>query len=168
VLRDLAGVRASPVAWLALAWLREHLPSQPETTLTHGDFRLGNLLWQGSAPVILDWEHAALGDPLADLAWLLMSAVEDQDMVMGLVTKRRLIELYEAESGRAVDRERLGWWEVLGTFVRLCMENRLVEFELQRERPDLRGLLWDAGSARTCTSLLGLMDRAEEGRRAVR
>ena len=36
--------------------------------LLHGDFWLGNLLWEGKQPSgILDWEDAMLGDPLADL-----------------------------------------------------------------------------------------------------
>ena len=37
-------------------------------TLLHGDFWLGNLLWQGETLAgIIDWEDAMLGDPLADL-----------------------------------------------------------------------------------------------------
>ena len=36
--------------------------------LLHGDFWLGNLLWQGDELTgIVDWEDAMLGDPLADL-----------------------------------------------------------------------------------------------------
>jgi len=36
--------------------------------LLHGDFWLGNLLWQGDKlSGIIDWEDAMLGDPLADL-----------------------------------------------------------------------------------------------------
>ena len=42
---------------------------QPNASaLLHGDFWLGNLLWQGDAPGgIIDWEDAMLGDPLGDL-----------------------------------------------------------------------------------------------------
>lgn len=37
--------------------------------LLHGDYWPGNLLWHhGSLAAVLDWEDAALGDPLADLA----------------------------------------------------------------------------------------------------
>lgn len=37
--------------------------------LLHGDFWPGNLLWQdGRLVAILDWEDAAIGDPLSDLA----------------------------------------------------------------------------------------------------
>lgn len=38
------------------------------TTLLHGDFWLGNLLWRGDElAAIIDWEDAMLGDPLGDL-----------------------------------------------------------------------------------------------------
>jgi len=37
--------------------------------LLHGDFWPGNTLWkQGRLAAVIDWEDAALGDPLADLA----------------------------------------------------------------------------------------------------
>ena len=39
-----------------------------ETTLLHGDFWLGNLLWRAEKlAAIIDWEDAMLGDPLGDL-----------------------------------------------------------------------------------------------------
>jgi aminoglycoside phosphotransferase (APT) family kinase protein len=44
---------------------------QPQTrrTLLHGDYWPGNLLWHGGEVVgLLDWEDAALGDPLSDVA----------------------------------------------------------------------------------------------------
>ena len=38
------------------------------TVLLHGDYWLGNLLWQGETlSGIIDWEDAMLGDPLGDL-----------------------------------------------------------------------------------------------------
>ncbi len=47
----------------ALPKLREN-----PTVLLHGDFWLGNLLWEARAlRGIIDWEDAMLGDPLADL-----------------------------------------------------------------------------------------------------
>lgn len=52
-------------ATLAAAW-----PWQPVNppVLLHGDFWPGNLLWRdGALAAIIDWEDAALGDPLADL-----------------------------------------------------------------------------------------------------
>jgi len=46
--------------------------SPPPVVIMHGDFRLSNLLVQGPRiTAVLDWELCTLGDPLADLAWLL-------------------------------------------------------------------------------------------------
>jgi aminoglycoside phosphotransferase (APT) family kinase protein len=43
----------------------QHNPS----VLLHGDYWLGNTLWRdGQLVAVIDWEDAAIGDPLADLA----------------------------------------------------------------------------------------------------
>jgi aminoglycoside phosphotransferase (APT) family kinase protein len=48
-------------------------PPQHRTGIVHGDFRLGNVIsgMDGTIRAVLDWELATLGDPLADLGWLL-------------------------------------------------------------------------------------------------
>ncbi|WP_312912191.1 phosphotransferase family protein [Natronosalvus caseinilyticus] len=57
-------------------WLREHAPTETRTTLVHGDFRPGNVCFAGTnrpeITGVLDWETAALGDPLVDLGYLLL------------------------------------------------------------------------------------------------
>jgi aminoglycoside phosphotransferase (APT) family kinase protein len=41
----------------------------PRRTLLHGDFWPGNVLWRnGEVVALLDWEDAAVGDPLSDVA----------------------------------------------------------------------------------------------------
>jgi aminoglycoside phosphotransferase (APT) family kinase protein len=62
-------------------WLPAHLPrqsgDQPEAVaLVHGDLRIDNLLWhptESRVLAVLDWELSTLGDPLADLAYHLLS-----------------------------------------------------------------------------------------------
>jgi aminoglycoside phosphotransferase (APT) family kinase protein len=50
--------------------MRAALPPPAATAIVHGDFRLGNLLFDGpSATALIDWEIWAIGDPLVDLAW---------------------------------------------------------------------------------------------------
>lgn len=55
-----------------IAWLPEHIPESDETTIVHGDFRLGNLMFHPSEPRVvglLDWELSTLGHPLSDVAF---------------------------------------------------------------------------------------------------
>ncbi len=55
-----------------MAWLPEHIPEYDRTTISHGDFRLENLMIHPTKPVVLatlDWELATLGHPFADLAY---------------------------------------------------------------------------------------------------
>jgi aminoglycoside phosphotransferase (APT) family kinase protein len=59
-------------------WLRANTPEQREVTLTHGDYKLDNVMLapQGGAEIvaIVDWEISTIGDPLVDLGWLLYFA----------------------------------------------------------------------------------------------
>lgn len=51
---------------LATAW---PLPARNPPALLHGDYWPGNILWRGARlAAVIDWEDAALGDPLSDLA----------------------------------------------------------------------------------------------------
>lgn len=69
--------RASATAEVAsmeslMQWLPENIPAGDETTLAHGDYRPGNLLFHPTEPRVigvLDWELATLGHPLADLGY---------------------------------------------------------------------------------------------------
>lgn len=60
------------------AWLVEQRPSEPRSGIIHGDYRLGNLVHapDGTVLAILDWELCTLGDPLADVSYLLRSWVD--------------------------------------------------------------------------------------------
>jgi aminoglycoside phosphotransferase (APT) family kinase protein len=45
------------------------LPQRNTSVLLHGDFWPGNIVWKdGQLVAVIDWEDAALGDPLADVA----------------------------------------------------------------------------------------------------
>lgn len=55
--------------WLPSLALPDLEPSRGAATLLHGDYWPGNLVWQGrDIAAVLDWEDAAVGDPLSDLA----------------------------------------------------------------------------------------------------
>ena len=55
-----------------IAWLPKNIPDETETRISHGDFRLGNLMFHPTEPRVvgvLDWELSTLGHPLADVAF---------------------------------------------------------------------------------------------------
>ncbi|MGW1715201.1 phosphotransferase family protein [Streptomyces sp. NPDC002156] len=55
--------------------LASRVPSDVPPVLTHGDFRLGNVLCRGERPTaVVDWEIWGVGDPRIDLAWFLLFA----------------------------------------------------------------------------------------------
>jgi len=63
--RDLPAVEES------FRLLAEAIPDHEEAVIVHHDYRLGNLIVQSSeVRAVLDWELAALGDPIADLGLL--------------------------------------------------------------------------------------------------
>ncbi|MDX3452395.1 phosphotransferase family protein [Streptomyces sp. ME02-8801-2C] len=64
-----------PGAEKLLDALATRVPSATPPVLTHGDFRLGNVLCRGERPAaVVDWEIWAVGDPRIDLAWFLLFA----------------------------------------------------------------------------------------------
>ena len=55
-----------------MKWLPEHLPSEDLSGIAHGDYRLGNMIYdpqESKVLAILDWELSTLGHPYADLAY---------------------------------------------------------------------------------------------------
>lgn len=60
-----------------IEWLPAHCPADDGSAcLVHGDFRIDNLIFHPSEPLILavvDWELSTLGHPLADLAYFCMA-----------------------------------------------------------------------------------------------
>ena len=68
----LSRTRDNPAIDELLSWLAENDPRDDETTLTHGDFKLNNLMFHPTEPKVIavfDWELSTLGHPLADVAF---------------------------------------------------------------------------------------------------
>jgi aminoglycoside phosphotransferase (APT) family kinase protein len=82
--------------------------------IAHGDYRLGNLAVgpDGRVRAVFDWELAALGDPLADLGWLIASwgrpgdpvppTIRGPSLVDGYAEPAELVARYAERSGRDV------------------------------------------------------------------
>ena len=78
-----------------------------EPALLHGDFWPENLLWQGGRlAAILDWEDAALGDPLSDVASCRLELTWKYDAAAA----RRFVDGYARR--RPIDPQRLALWQV--------------------------------------------------------
>ena len=92
--------------------LAKSLPEDSASTVTHGDYRIDNVIFDESASeirAVLDWELAALGDPLADLAMMCMYRGRPLDLILGvraawttdrLSSPSELAETYARLSGR--------------------------------------------------------------------
>jgi aminoglycoside phosphotransferase (APT) family kinase protein len=100
-------------------WLEEHIPAGVEVTIVHGDYKLDNVAYHQDAPArlvaILDWEMSTLGDPLADVGWMLsfwrdstdpeVSILDDQTVTMlpGFQSRDEMRARYEARTGRRTE-----------------------------------------------------------------
>jgi aminoglycoside phosphotransferase (APT) family kinase protein len=106
--------------------LARALPEPLPLAVVHGDYRLGNMMVAYDEPerivAVLDWEMGAVGDPRADVGYLLATYSEPGGDVnplgaspatatAGFPTKRELVEHYRERSGR--DVEPLGWFQAL-------------------------------------------------------
>lgn len=107
-----------PAFDLAFRWLELNRPASLGHGLVHGDFRLGNLLFDiDGLAAALDWEITHFGDPGEDLGWLCVRAWQfgGERPVGGIGDYQELLEAYEAASGTRVDATTLRWWEIYGT-----------------------------------------------------
>jgi len=80
---------------LLIDWLSKNIPDSDETTIVHGDYRLGNLIYAQTEPkviAVLDWELSTLGHPLADLGYNLMLYEEDSSVRSGFSLKNLDLE----------------------------------------------------------------------------
>ena len=108
-----------PIIALGLKWLEDNCPPQVEPVLNHGDYRMGNLLVEGSALTgVLDWEIAHFGDPHEDLAFGCMAVwrfARYDRPALGLGSIEDYCAAYEAESGTKVDPARFRFWTIYRT-----------------------------------------------------
>ncbi len=119
-----------PIIALGLRWLEDnvgliaHPQSLPQAggesiVLNHGDYRMGNLLVEGSTLTgVLDWELAHFGDRHEDLAFGCMAVWRFHRYdrpALGLGSIADYLAAYEAESGAEVDPARIRFWTIYRT-----------------------------------------------------
>lgn len=95
-----------------------NIPRQRDATIAHGDYRLGNVVVgdDGTVRGVLDWELCTLGEPLADLGYLLTFWAgagadrrpheDEYSTLEGFMSQSEIIERYGAASGRDVGEAR--------------------------------------------------------------
>jgi aminoglycoside phosphotransferase (APT) family kinase protein len=107
-----------PAIEYGLWWLREHRPEPLADVVSHGDFRIGNVVVsERGLENILDWEFAHLSDPREDVAWPLVRAWRfgaDERRLGGVGEVGPYLERYEELTGRTISESDLDWWEVFG------------------------------------------------------
>ena len=124
---DINRTREVPEIDAVARWLGDNLPESPPATIVHGDYRLGNVLYGPQSPAqlvtIVDWELATIGDPLADLGYLVTLWSDRDDAVggplelspvtrqPGFLRRDELIARYEERSGRSMTDIR--WYQTL-------------------------------------------------------
>ncbi|MCP5028398.1 MAG: phosphotransferase family protein [Actinomycetia bacterium] len=97
------------------AALEQHMPEQIGAAIVHGDYRLGNMMVRpDGVAAVLDWELCTLGDPLADVGYVLNNWVQPGEMQVGrgaansptmaggFGSRQQLVERYEEITGRSV------------------------------------------------------------------
>src|SRR5690348_5902084 len=106
--------------------LAANLPEPVSATVVHGDYRLGNMMVAPAEPTrivaVLDWEMGAIGDPRADLGYLLATYSEPAGRPSplgtspvtaepGFPSRDELVDRYADRTSRDVGP--LGWFEAL-------------------------------------------------------
>jgi aminoglycoside phosphotransferase (APT) family kinase protein len=111
--------------------LAARIPEQRWTTVVHGDFRMGNCILspQGEVRAVLDWEISTLGDPLADVGYVLATWPETEEeavafpetpsLVEGFPGRSVLLDRYAERSGR--DLSAIGFYLAFSYFRAACI-----------------------------------------------
>lgn len=111
--------RALPGLDSATEWLRTRIPEAGGVSVVHGDYKLDNVMFGATEPTLIaifDWEMATIGDPLADLGWLLSTWGDPGDPPgtrrlneappittrEGFLSGEEMAARYEAKSGRSM------------------------------------------------------------------
>jgi aminoglycoside phosphotransferase (APT) family kinase protein len=95
--------------------LERDMPEQVGSTIVHGDYRLGNMITgEGRVRAVLDWELCTLGDPMADVGYLVNNWVEagaqtpagssGPTLAGGFGSRDEMLSRYQDLTGRDVSR----------------------------------------------------------------
>ncbi len=113
-----------------MKWLEQNMPSEEKLCVIHNDFRLDNIVMDPNDPAniigVLDWELAAIGDPLMDLGSSLAYWVQEDDNFFiksmrrqpsnasGMLMRDEILTYYQQKMDIQVDDFR--FYRVYGLF----------------------------------------------------
>jgi len=111
-----------------IEWLPLGLPGDRTARVVHGDYRLDNMVLHPKEPrvlAVLDWELSTLGDPIADLTYLLMhwvtpaherNSLTGMDLeALGIPTQEEMLARYLAATGDSLGAP-LEWYLAYNLF----------------------------------------------------
>ena len=153
--------------------LAADLPEPLPPTVVHGDYRLGNMMVARDGPTrieaVLDWEMGAIGDPRADVGYLLatysepggrQSALGSSPVTAseGFPSRDELVARYVESTGRELGP--LAWFEALALWKAAvfceAIFGRYVRGELGAE--DTRAALFERGVPALAAAALEALD----------
>lgn len=129
--RTLEETDSLPLLTLAETWLYDHLPVCERPVLLHGDYRVGNFLFdedRQEITALLDWELTHIGDFHEDLAYSFEPLFGHRDAdgvfhVGSMFTTEHLIARYQSLTGRTVNPATLHWYRVLTSYKLIAMNH---------------------------------------------
>jgi aminoglycoside phosphotransferase (APT) family kinase protein len=141
--------RDLPAVGVIGEWLTANMPQTQRPSLVHGDYRIGNIVFESDAPArvqaILDWEMATLGDPLTDVGYLTATYTEADSewsplelttvtRQPGFLTRAQMIECYAQHS--TLDLSVLPWYQTLALWRAAIFCEAIYTRWTLGERPD--------------------------------
>jgi aminoglycoside phosphotransferase (APT) family kinase protein len=112
--------------------LKARIPPQEKASVVHGDYRLGNCITdpdKGKIVAVLDWEICTLGDPLADVGYVMATWTQSTDAVAatpgapslapGFPSREEILERYAERSGR--DLSKIDYYVAFSLWKSACI-----------------------------------------------
>jgi aminoglycoside phosphotransferase (APT) family kinase protein len=127
--------------------LSASIPTSPLACLIHGDYRIDNVITDADDPTrivaVLDWEMSTLGDPLADLATLVMfwdeAGKRPNPITRGLTafegffTKHEVVDSYFGR--RALPSDHFEWYLCLAELRLAVILEQIAERHIAKQVP---------------------------------
>ena len=164
----------APSCERVMAWLDERIVKEGGACVLHNDYRMDNVMLDSNDPfkivAVLDWEMAAVGNPLMDLGNSLAYWTERSDSAeasraasqpsdaLGMLSRSEIIAYYGRQTGR--DVSHFSFYYVYGLFRLACIIQQIYYRFYHKQTTDERFAGWVSEVHR----LAALCEEVMEGR----